>query len=66
MMRILEQRTRAELRAAADSLEALLEGGTPDQQDMLALVSQMRSWGCEVIQAATTMCPPVLELQNLH
>ena len=66
MMRILEQKTRAELRAAADSLEAFLEGGAPDQRDMLALVSQMRSWGCEVIQAPTAMRAPVPELQNLH
>ena len=65
-MHILEQRARAELRAAADSLEALLETGTPDPQDMLALVSQMRNWGREVIQAAATACPPSQESQRLH
>ena len=54
-MQTLEHDTRAELLAAADSLEALLEAGMPDPRDMLALVSRMRDWGREGAPASATL-----------
>ena len=55
---MLEQDISAELRAAADSLEAELEAGVPSYRDLLALTAQLRVWGDELAHLSLAGDPP--------